>query len=263
MDITPNAVYTFEFHWQDADNVTQKRVRRVPIAELWDKFDLACEWRRNSKPSQVRTASVYGPGIMRRTCHEMSRDHLRETLEPLGLIPFEPCYVGLVWASLAGSDGYHLYKVRQETAELDGFERPYVTQNALEMVDDEKVDTAFYWAMEKCWHPFPTWLNDRPAIAYCGDHSKCERAMANIGDIAPQLYDRRLIRSSVRFDWRGKEFRPYPYMKPTRLRTRIQDLRSRYPNASEDMAVVPRIVLERDYGRGLPTGISHTPAFAG
>jgi len=261
--IDQNSTYTFEFRWQDSKNETQLRKRHVKIGELWEKFDLAANWRREGKPSEVRTCSFYGPGIGREKVHELAKDRLREILEPLGLVPLEPAYVGLLWADLAHEPGYHLYKVRSETVELEDYERPYLIQHTIERVDDAKVDTAFYWATERCWQSLGVWVNHAPAIVFAGDFFKADTALQDCAQVAGQLYDGRLVRASVRYDWRGRDRRPYPYMKPDRARPRIQDLRSRYPNASEDLAVVPTLVLQREYGYGIHTGISPSPAFAG
>jgi len=262
MEPTSASVYTFEFRWQDAHHQTQLRKRYVPIAELWPKFDLAADWRRGGKPSDVRTVSFYGPGISRSLCDELARDRLREVLEPLGLVPLEPAYVGLLWARLDGEDGYHLYKVRSESVILEGFERPYLIHHGLEQVDDDKVDQAFWWAQEKCWMSRGIWLNDCPALVFMGNHLTCWQALEDISEVARHFVNGRPLLAKVRYDYRGKENR-YPYMRPTRLRARIQDLRSRYPRATEDLAIVPTEVLRREYGEGLPTGISPTPALAG
>jgi len=257
-----NSRYVFEFRWQDANNQTQLRKRRVPLADLWQKFNLAADWRRAGRPSEVRTVSFYGPGISRSLCDEMARDHLREVLEPLGLVPLEPAYCGLLWAWLSDSDGYVLYKIRQESVALDGFEKPYLVTYGLEQVEADKIEVAFYWSIEKCWFSRGVWINDRPGLAFMGNHLVAWKALEECPRVSRHFIDGHLPLAKVRYDFKGKDNR-YPYMAPTRSRPRIQDLRSRYPRATEDLAVVPASILQRDYGYGLPTGISPSPAFAG
>lgn len=262
MNIDTTSVYTFEFRWQDARNQTQLRTRRVPIAELWEKFNLAADWRRAGRPSEVRTVSFYGPGIGRSLCTEYTRDHLRETLEPLGLVPLEPAYVGLLWAWLSEDDQYTLYKIRQETVEMDGFERPYLVQYGLDEIDQAKVEVAFRWAGELGWFSVGVWINDRPGLVFVGNHLVAWKALEECPRVARHFVNGRLLQAKVRYDFTNRHPK-YPYMLPTRIRDRIQDLRSRYPRATEDLAVVPASILRRDYGNGIETGISPTPAFAG
>ena len=252
--------YTFEFRWNDARGQTQLRRRVVLIVDLWKSFDLAANWRRTGKLSEGRTCSFYGPGIGRSLCDELARDHLRETLEPLGLVPLEAAYCGLLWAWLDGE--YALYKVRTETVELEGYERPHLVHYGLDRVEDDKIGAVFKWSHEKCWFDKGVWINDHPAIAFMGNHIVLWQALGEIPQVAKYFVDGRLPSASVRYDYRNSNPK-YPYMAPTRLRDRIQDLRSRYPFATEDLAVVPQVILQRDYGYGISTGISPTPAFSG
>lgn len=257
--ITHDAMYTFEFTYRSKQGMI-KQHRRVPVGELWERFGQACDWRRSGPAEQVRSASVYGPGVYRTACTEYERDHLRSLLEPLGLVPFEPAYVGLLWANLG--HGYVLYKVRRETVEMEDYERPHVATTSLEPVDAEKVEAAFCWASEKCWHVKGVWVADAPGLAWMGDWDTLANALQDCPQVARKLFEGRLITASVRYDWQNPTG-SYPYMRPTRLRARIQDLRARFPSAVEDLAVAPTCVLHRRYGDGLPTGISPTPAFAG
>jgi len=254
-------VYTFTFTFK-ANGQIRKQTRRVPIAELWQKFNLAADWRREGVPEENRRSEVYGPGLSKVICDEYARRRLREILEPLGLVPIEPEIIGLLWARLAGEDRYQLYKIRKETVELEGYERPHLIHHGLIPVSDDKVDAAFWWSTEKCWRDLGIWINDSPGLIIMSYVNTVKVALQDIPHIVPQLADGQVIRASVRFDYKGRANR-YPYMVPTRIKTRINDLRGRYPNATEDLAVVPTSILHASYGYGLPSALSPTPAFAG
>jgi len=213
------------------------------VDELWEKFNAACEWRR---VSISHNCSFYGPGIMKTTCDEYARTRLRDVLKPLGLVPLEPVYVGLLWADLDGQ-GYWLYKIREGTEELPGFERPHTVAYSLVPVDPDKTRAAFAWAQEELWRPRGIWLG-QPALLFCFDIMGVMEALPQIPQVRQCLAGGKLYFAPARYDWRGQDNTPYPYIKPTRARDRVQGLRSRYPTAGDVLWTPTEILLRQKHG---------------
>ena len=237
---------TYAFEWRiDGKRIKTSYVQR---SNLWERFNQAAEWVY-ADPVR-RSASYYGPGVMRVLVGEYARNRLREILEPLGLVPEEPHYIGLLWADLG--QGYELHKIRKETEHLEGYERPHSLVYSLVRVDDDKIRAAFAWASDMIWRDHGVWINDKPALVFCFDVQGAYKALAEIERVRRLLHNGKVVDAPAAYDWNGVD-NDYPFIKPTRSRRKIQDHRSRWPSAT-DVLWTPKPLLIERYGYGANQG---------
>lgn len=234
---------TYTFEWRrDGKRI---KTSHVPRSQLWTRFNQAADWAR---ADPRRSVSYYGPQIMRVLVGEYARDRLRYILEPLGLVPQGPHYIALLWADLG--QGYALNKVEKKTEQLDGFERPHTVTHALVPVNPGDVRGAFVWARQMSWRASGVWINDKPALLFCGvPFESTARALRDLPQVAPLLHEGRVILAPAAYDWDGVE-NDYPFIKPTRGTRAIHDHRARWPTAP-DVKWTPKDVLIDRYGYGM------------
>ena len=255
--------YTFTFVIQGrTEDEDHKTVRQVPFSKLLESFDAAYEWRMagprgSSKP--IRYASVYGPGMYERTVNEETREYILSFLPEH--MKRKRTVIGIAWIDIThdhhkeGSD-HRAYKIlRSELLLADMPDRPQVVYD-IEEIDPEDWQKALDWARANFRYEFGVWVHSRPGIVFTPDFEEISTALLRMPEANDKLsVDRELptkvIRSPVRFDWKGHD-NTFPYIAPTRNRWDVQKLRSEFPNAHLDLAFAPREALIRLYGYPKP-----------
>lgn len=249
--------FTFQFDTIRPGRAPASTYRQVPAERFAECFDKAADWVRagtmsnQDKPLAQRVlfaAYVYGPGLAKRPVSELYRPEIERRLEELGLLALDrPRIVALLWADLGA--GYRAYKVRKSTEVLDGFERPHVANHDLVPVEHGQERLAFGWAADRLWWPRGLWL-DQPALLFCQYVGLVEPILQQIPQVSARMPDGKVVLAPCDLDRKGEANRPYPYIRPTRSRAKIQDHRARWPNAGEDLLWVPKEILIRRYGYG-------------
>jgi len=142
-----------------------------------------------------------------------------------------------------------LYKIRRvEHAET------YATWQTYDVapVPNEDYDRAFRWA-RTTWPCWGVWHRELPGLIWSPDLAEVQRAFAVMApdDRHPLVRVPELERAPVRYAPR-QTAGAYRFLRSTRSRHDLWQLRSRYPNAGE-LSFVPSEVLYRRFGEGLPT----------
>jgi len=249
------AAYTIQFQTVQYGRVVRSEHRdNIPPEDVLDRFDQAAHWAGNtSAPHTAYCAYVWGPGLRKTPCMGIYRAEVEQCLEAQGLLALDrPRFVALLWADL--DNGYKASKVRKTTETLDGFERPNVTCYDLVPVEPDKVPLAFTWVSGRFWRDRGLWLG-KPALLFSQHWQVTVDVLREIPQVAHlMVVDGEVYDAPVSFDWHGAGRQPYPYIKPTRTRTRIHEYRARWPLA-DDVKWTPKALLIKRHGYGPPSSL--------
>lgn len=160
--------------------------------------------------------------------------------------------LAVLWMDISGATVPHLgmYKVWRKIERWDQFEQP-ITLHELEQVPADKYDVAFRWLHEHHWRSWGAWYRSKPGLVWSPDFQEVQKAFEDL-DVTGRYLEKghsRLERAPIRYDWLQID-PPFVFLRTTRSRRDLWDLRSRYPNAGE-LSFVPASALYRQFGFGL------------